>query len=48
MFEKRYLHAVDELGNLIHVVEYLSKYASGTFRTNFEQPLVYYRVWWIT
>ena len=26
MFEKRWLHAVDELGKLIEVVEYLSVY----------------------
>ena len=48
MFEKRWLRAVDELGNLIEVVEYLSRYASEIFSAKFDQPLIYYIFWWFT
>ena len=41
MFEKRWLRAVDELGNLTEVVEYLSRYASAIFSAKFEQPFTY-------
>jgi len=47
MLGKKWLYAVDELGKLIDVVEYLLKYASGTLRAKFKQPLIYELVWWI-
>jgi hypothetical protein len=40
LWPSQVLCVVDELGKLIEVFEYLSRYASETLSTNFEQPLI--------
>jgi len=41
MFGKRWLRAVNELGTVKEVVEYLSRYVPNTLNAKFCEPLIY-------